>query len=124
MRTVDVKADVYDWTIKVVISSDVPKLIRYFSTKCGMGDITKDMFLSRGRFFYKKHSMFWKTAFIWVPRIGNTPKDISVMSHELLHATGYILDWAGVKYSYDNDEPFTYLLDHLTRQFWTKIRKK
>lgn len=71
---------------------------------------------------YKIKSHPPKTAFIWLPEVTHKAKCISTVSHELLHATGFILDWAGVKHTYENDEAYTYLLGHLTEQFWNKLK--
>ena len=53
---------------------------------------------------------------ILIPSIPKTPKDIAISSHECLHATVFVLDFCGVEYhSGCNNEPFTYLLEHLMR---------
>lgn len=54
---------------------------------------------------------------VLLPKFPNNPKDIAVTGHELLHATDYILWYAGVHRNNEevSNEAYTYLLEHLLR---------
>lgn len=56
---------------------------------------------------------------VLLPKFPNTPREIAVAGHELLHATDFILWYSGVK-RYDNEdisnEAYSYLLEHLLRE--------
>ena len=61
--------------------------------------------------FYDKRDA---TCHILIDELKYTPKYIAKLTHELLHATFFILDFCGVGYYSDtNNEPFTYMLEHL-----------
>lgn len=53
--------------------------------------------------------------FVWVRRSHSIPE----LVHELYHATNYILTQCGVAHS-GADEPYAYLLEHLTREAMKK----
>ena len=49
-----------------------------------------------------------------------TPEEISLLDHELLHATFYILDYSGVTFIHgDPNEAYTYLKEYLMCQALT-----
>lgn len=52
-----------------------------------------------------------------IPKFPSTPEEIAYTTHELLHATMWILWYCGVEYNNDNinNESYTYLLEHLVR---------
>ena len=53
---------------------------------------------------------------ILIPKYPDSPKERAALAHELLHATFHILNFCHVDYTYDgNNEAFTYLMEHLTR---------
>lgn len=53
---------------------------------------------------------------ILIPAFPKSPKEYAALVHELLHATFFILNYCNVEYAYDgNNEAYTYLLEHLTR---------
>jgi len=47
----------------------------------------------------------------------------SVIAHELLHVTFSLLKHAGVEYSEQSEEAFTYLLGHLTSEVYKGLEK-
>lgn len=57
-------------------------------------------------------------VFIWFPALERTVEFSSGVAHELLHTTFRILNRKGVRYCYDSEEAYTYLLEHLTLEFW------
>lgn len=45
------------------------------------------------------------------------------LAHESVHAAWAILEWTGVKVSYDNDEPLAYCVDYIfgkVQTYWQK----
>lgn len=64
-----------------------------------------------------------KNPIIWIN--SNLPQNelVGTLSHELLHATFFILEIKGVPINYENSEPFTYLLQHFTEKCLDKINK-
>jgi hypothetical protein len=50
---------------------------------------------------------------IWIGHTKVNMKSIPITIHEIIHASMHILDFVGIKVSDDNDEPLTYLAQHL-----------
>lgn len=48
----------------------------------------------------------------------------SIVAHEMLHATFYILDSRGIKLNDSSEEAFTYLLGYLMKEYITKTNPK
>jgi hypothetical protein len=61
---------------------------------------------------------------MWIPRVNNKPRTLAVLSHELAHAVSYCFDFHGIKLDPQNDEPFSYYLEYLTRKFLEGWNKK
>jgi hypothetical protein len=56
------------------------------------------------------------TGVVLIPKMPKAPKEIAALIHELMHATFWILDLCHVDYDPNgNNEAFTYLMEHLTR---------
>ena len=56
------------------------------------------------------------TGAVLIPKMPKTPKEIAALTHELMHATFWVLDLCHVDYDpRGNNEAFTYLMEHLTR---------
>lgn len=58
---------------------------------------------------------------IWIRKFDNSAEDISVLNHEMLHATFGILLDRGLVASSDSEEAFTYLLQYISLQFYTNL---
>lgn len=56
-------------------------------------------------------------AIVRLPKFPKKPEEIAYMTHELLHATMWMLWYCGVGFdtSTINNEAYTYLLEHLVR---------
>lgn len=60
---------------------------------------------------------------VLIPKFPETPKEYAAFIHELLHATFHVLNFCHVDYTCDgNNEAFTYLMEHLTRNALEKER--
>ena len=56
------------------------------------------------------------TGAVLIPKMPKTPKETVALIHELMHATFWVLDLCHVDYDpRGNNEAFTYLMEHLTR---------
>lgn len=57
-----------------------------------------------------------------IPKFPSTPEEIAYTTHELLHATMWILWYSGVDYDNESisNESYTYLLEHLVRNTFEK----
>lgn len=62
------------------------------------------------------------TGVILMPKFPRTPKELAYVAHEILHSTFIMLDYCGVEYiKHTNNETFTYLDEHITRNVYEKI---
>lgn len=111
-----IKVEVYGMYVYVLIGNkeEASKYIRkYFiknsNSKDSEGTISEN---ADGCTFYSGgHSL------VWIPSIPKTAYSISVLGHELLHATFNMLDYVGAEYRYNgSNEPYTYLLGFLLEQ--------
>lgn len=56
-----------------------------------------------------------------IPKFPKTPAEIAYTTHELLHATMWLLWYCGVEYDPEGaNEAYTYLLEHLVRNTFEK----
>lgn len=62
-----------------------------------------------------------KSPIIWIRKFDNSAEDISILNHEILHATFAILLDRGLVASIDSEEAFTYLLQYISLQFYTNL---
>ena len=56
-------------------------------------------------------------AVVRIPEFPKNPTDTAALVHELFHATAWLLWYSGVEFDNrnSNNEAYTYLLEHLTR---------
>jgi len=59
-----------------------------------------------------------KPGIIWLSSID----DPGIVNHELLHATINTMRYSGVSFSDSSEEAYAYQLQHLTNQFYNKIK--
>lgn len=70
-----------------------------------------------------KYAPSFPIFFSFLPKM-HSPHDVSVVAHELLHATAEILRGRGLQFDPSSEEAYTYLLDTLTKMFWTELKRK
>jgi hypothetical protein len=46
-----------------------------------------------------------------------------IIPHEVMHVTGFVLQYVNVKYDVENDEPYAYLIGYLNRQVFQTMEK-
>lgn len=61
----------------------------------------------------------FKGGTLWIEEMPETPATISILAHEVTHASNHILGMSGViiDTTIMNDEPQAYLVQHLMREF-------
>lgn len=75
-------------------------------------------------FSVTNHKSQRKVFVIWVKNFRNTPGDIAVVAHEILHLTFAVMCYIGVKISDDSEEAFTYYMDSILKKVLLKLSKK
>jgi hypothetical protein len=96
----------FDLDVVVVIEKDVDKayqVVRGIDTTA-----TIDDFDARGVTFTNGSSIV-----VWMPKVED-----QIVSHELLHATVAIMNWAGVPLTDQTEEVYAYQLQYLTNEFY------
>lgn len=113
-RTFVLNGGTYDVEIQVIITQDVEKAFEFVVEKVDMPIDSKDFEASGVTFADEEGNIV-----IWLDNI----EDQGVISHELLHATLSIMLWAGVPLNESTEESYAYQLQHLTNQFYNKIKQ-
>lgn len=105
----------FDLDVKVLITEDTAFAAKYVRENLDSTATSND-FDARGVTY---GTVDGKSPIIWLPHTN----DISVINHELLHATINIMNWAGVPLTNDTEEVYTYEMQHLTNEFYKQINK-
>lgn len=105
-----------DLDVKVLITEDVNKALAYVKLNLDSTIKISD-FDARGVTFCSQDG---KSPIMWVP----TAEDLSIVNHELFHATADIMRWASIPYSEDTEEVYAYELQYLSSQFYNHINKE
>lgn len=114
-QVITLEGDTFDLDVKVLITDDTAFAAEYVRNNLD-STVKSDDFDARGVTF---GTINGKSPIIWLP---NTD-DISVINHELLHATINVLHWADVPLNNDTEEVYTYEMQHLTNEFYKQINK-
>ena len=113
-----IPCDIYRWDVDVFLGSH-EEFRNYVKNKLkdkNLLDIVDDGEPGIGDFYFHGGPMR-----IRMGKFPETPKDIGVASHEALHATMYILNWADVKYEQNgSNEAFTYLQEWILTNILNK----
>ena len=59
---------------------------------------------------------------LYLPIVPETPEQIGVANHELLHTTISIMTWAGITLSDSSEEVYAYEMSYLSKQFYENIK--
>lgn len=106
----------FDIEVKVLITDDTAFARSYVMENLDSSVRTED-FDSRATTF---GTIDGKPPIIWFPY----ESPISVINHELFHATVNIMNWAGVPLTEDTEEAYAYELQYLTQQLDNQINTK
>ena len=102
-----IPCDIYRWDVQVFLGSheEFRKYVKNKLKDKGLLDIVDSEEPGIGDYYFTGGKMI-----IRLEGFPTTPAQIGVASHEALHATMYILDWASVDYEKNgSNEAFTYL---------------
>ena len=113
-QVITLEGDTFDLDVKVLITEDTAFAAKYVRENLDSTAKSDDL-NARGVTF---GTIDGKSPIIWLP---NTD-DVSVINHELLHATINIMNWADVSLNDDTEEVYTYEMQHLTNEFYKQIK--
>lgn len=106
----------FDMDVIVLITDDTAFAARYVQGQLDTTATAQD-FDARGVTFTINDG---KSPIVWLP----TDFTESVVSHELLHVTIDIMNWASVPLNESTEEAYTYELQYLTNEFYKQIKPK
>ena len=113
-QVITLEGDTFDLDVKVLITEDTAFAAKYVRENLDSTAKSDDL-NARGVTF---GTIDGKSPIILLP---NTD-DVSVINHELLHATINIMNWADVSLNDDTEEVYTYEMQHLTNEFYKQIK--
>jgi len=116
-QVITLVGDTFDLDVTVLITEDTAFAAKYVRENLDSTAKSEDLD-ARGVTF---GTIDGKSPIIWLP---NTD-DVSIINHELLHATinFNVLNWANVPLNNDTEEVYTYEMQHLTDEFYKQINK-
>jgi hypothetical protein len=114
-QVITLEGDTFDLNVTVLITEDTAFAFKYVRENLDSTATSND-FDARGVTY---GTVDGKSPIVWLPHTN----DISVINHELLHATINIMGWAGVPLTNDTEEVYTYEMQHLTNEFYKQINK-
>lgn len=91
-------------------------------------DFTRSLFndtsITGDDFFKNEGTTFENGGYImvWLPKAPESTAEQAVLSHELLHVTIGILRRVGIPLAMESEEAYTYLIQHLTNNFYKQIQ--
>jgi len=115
-QVITLEGDTFDLDVKVLITEDVAFATKYVQENLD-STIKYEDFDARGVTFGTVNG---KSPIIWLP----DTNDLSIINHELLHATINIMHWADVPLNNDTEEVYTYEMQHLSNEFFKQIKPK
>ena len=118
-NVVTIDEGTFDIPVYVVITNDKERALKFVKDYNDTSAKIED-FDARGVTFTINDG---RPPIIWLPKMSTSPEDMSIASHELLHANFSILNWAGVYLSDSTEEVFTYNYQFLIKKFYEKYDK-
>jgi len=112
IEVMQLDSGIFDLGVTVIITKDTAIAIKYVRENLDPSVVSVD-FDSRATTF---GTVDGKSPIIWFYTIDDT----FVVTHELLHATINILQWAGIKQNDSTEEIYAYQLQYLTKQFYAR----
>lgn len=113
-QVITLEGDTFDLNVKVLITEDTAWAAKYVRQNLD-STVKSDDLDARGVTF---GTIDGKSPIIWLP---NTD-DVSVINHELLHATINVMHWADIPLNNDTEEVYTYEMQHLSNEFFKQIK--
>jgi len=115
-QVITLEGDTFDLDVTVLITEDTVFAANYVRENLDSTVKSEDLD-ARGVTF---GTINGKSPIIWLPKTD----DISIINHELLHATINVMRWADVPLNNDTEEVYTYEMQHLTNEFYKQITSK
>lgn len=118
MQEFSLHGGTFNYSIHVILCSDLEKASTYVNEKLGQSFATSETFNCLGKIFYSETDDYCPV--MWLPSYPTTTEEVATVAHELLHLVFRITNWAGIIYSPSSEEVYTHLLSYLVRQFYEK----
>ena len=110
---VTLSGDTFDMDVNVLITDDTAFAAKYVRDNLD-STVTGADFDCRGATFPIRDG---KPPIIWLPH----KSPVSIINHELFHATVEIMTWASVPFNVATEEVYAYELQHLSQQLDNQI---
>ena len=114
-RIITISSGTFDLDVNVIVTDDTAFALRYVRENLDSTASLQDFDVRAVTF----GTIDGKPPIIWMPY--NTP--ISVINHELLHATFNIMHWANVPFNDTTEEVYAYEMQYLSEEFYNQINK-
>ena len=112
-EVITLTGDTFDMDVKVLITDDTAFAAKYVRDNLDSA-VTGADFDCRGVTFPIKDG---KSPIIWLPY----KSPVSIINHELFHATVEVMTWASVPFNVATEEVYAYELQHLSNQLDNQI---
>ena len=109
MQVIIVKNETYRFELGFIVNCQYDSLLELAKNEYKI-KLEEDGDDAEGRYFPKD-------SLIWIKHFTGTPEDIARLSHECLHAVGYLLRFRGIELSDSTDEAYCYLLQWMVFSF-------
>lgn len=73
------------------------------------------------KYYLGKHIFIDSKSIIWMPSIPKYTNDFAILQHEIFHTVISVLDHVGLKLCDESEETYSYLVQHYTKQIYTKL---
>ena len=110
---ITLSGDTFDMDVNVLITDDTAFAAKYVRDNLDSA-VTAADFDCRGVTFPIKDG---KPPIIWLPY----KSPVSIINHELFHATVEVMTWASVPFNVATEEVYAYELQHLSQQLDNQI---
>ena len=115
-QLITLSGDTFDMDVNVLITDDTAFAAKYVRDNLDSTVIGAD-FDCRGATFPIRDG---KPPIIWLPY----KSPVSIINHELFHATVEVMTWASVPFNVATEEVYAYELQHLSQQLDNQINIK
>lgn len=112
-EVITLTGDTFDMDVKVLITDDTAFAAKYVRDNLDSA-VTGADFDCRGITFPIRDG---KSPIIWLPY----KSPVSIINHELFHATVEVMTWASVPFNVATEEVYAYELQHLSQQLDNQI---
>ena len=112
-QLITLSGDTFDMDVNVLITDDTAFAAKYVRDNLDSA-VTAADFDCRGATFPIRDG---KPPIIWLPY----KSPVSIINHELFHATVEVMTWASVPFNVATEEVYAYELQHLSQQLDNQI---